>query len=395
MKRILIFSHSMELGGVERALIGLLWNIDYNTYSVDLFLMRHSGELMKDIPPQAILLPEVSAYASLAVPWQQVLKKRQFGIALGRWIGKKRALAFVKHQGLGENAVSLEYSHKYTRFFLPKIGFGEYDLAVSFLTPHYFVADKVKAKKKVAWIHTDYSQLAVDVDSEVAMWDRFNSIVAVSESVADSFCSVFPSLKNKVTVIENILPESLIRRQSGAFSTEEEMPSSTLRLLSIGRFSHAKNFDSIPEICANILAAGLDVIWYLIGYGGGEDLIRKKIAKTGMEKHVVILGKKENPYPYLAACDLYIQPSRYEGKAVTVREAQLLGKPVVVTAFPTACSQLEDGVDGIIVPMDVSGCANGIVSLLQDPTRLAHLKETCLQREYSYREEIEHLYQLF
>lgn len=65
---ILIFSQAMELGGVERSLLGLLDSIDYDRYDVDLFLMRHSGELMPYLNPRANLLPEIPQYASLAVP---------------------------------------------------------------------------------------------------------------------------------------------------------------------------------------------------------------------------------------------------------------------------------------------------------------------------------------
>ena len=75
----------------------------------------------------------------------------------------------------------------------------------------------------------------------------------------------------------------------------------------------------------------IDVCWYVVGYGGDELLIRKAIAETGMEKHFVLVGKQINPYPYIKACDIYVQPSRYEGKAVTVREAQILGKSVAIT----------------------------------------------------------------
>ena len=100
-----------------------------------------------------------------------------------------------------------------------------------------------------------------------------------------------------------------------------------------------------------MIRAGLDVYWYIIGFGADEQLIRRKIAECGMDGRVVLLGKKENPYPYIVACDLYVQPSRYEGKCVAVREAQMLGKPVVITNYATSASQLEDGVDGVIVPM--------------------------------------------
>ena len=113
-----------------------------------------------------------------------------------------------------------------------------------------------------------------------------------------------------------------------------------------------------------------------------------------MEDCVILLGKKGNPYPYIKACDLYVQPSRYEGKAVTVREPQMLGKPVVITRYATSKDQLEDGVDGIIVPMDHEGCAEGIAALLREPRRMEQLRQHCKARDYSNRGEIEKLYGL-
>ena len=139
---------------------------------------------------------------------------------------------------------------------------------------------------------------------------------------------------------------------------------------------------------------GLNVKWYLIGYGSDEPLIRRKIAEAGMQDRVIILGKKGNPYPYMRACDLYVQPSRYEGKAVTVREAQLLEKPVVITDYATSGSQLEDGADGVIVPMDNAGCAAGIAALLRDPTRMQQLSENCAKRDYTNSAEVEKIYAL-
>ena len=167
-----------------------------------------------------------------------------------------------------------------------------------------------------------------------------------------------------------------------------------IRLLSIGRYCTAKNFDNIPDICARLVSAGQNVKWYLIGYGGDEELIRQKIIEADMVEHVVLLGKKENPYPYINACDLYVQPSRYEGKAVTVREAQMLGKPVVITRYATAKDQLEDDVDGVIVPMDNEGCAEGIAVLLRNPEEMARLSDCCQQRDYTNAAEIGKLYAL-
>ncbi len=393
MKKILIFSHALELGGAERALLGLLETIDTTEYEVDLFLMRHTGELMKYIPDNINLLPEISQYACLAIPFLKVLQKRQFGVALGRYQGKRKARKRIQQLNLaGDNDVFLEYSHKYTLPYMPVISEKEYDLAISFLTPHYFVADKVKAKKKMAWIHTDYAVIAVDKESQFEMWNRYDAIASISESVTESFLKIFPLLKSRIVVIENIIPMKYLQDLTNAFSVEQEMPSKGVKLLTIGRFSYSKKMEEIPEICRQIRENGIDVKWYLIGFGGEEAVIRKKIEEAGMQDYVIILGKKENPYPYIKACDIYIQPSRYEGKSIAVREAQIFSKPVVITAYSTAHSQLKDGFDGIIVPMDIHGTVQGIIDLINDKKLQIKLSQNTKQVDYVNREEIEKIY---
>ena len=391
---ILIFSQAMELGGVERSLLGLLNSIDYDHYDVDLFLMRHSGELMPYLNPKANLLPEIPQYASLAVPMTSLLRRGQFRVLFGRLRGKYAARRFDQRNPSDKSSITaLTYSHKYTLSSMPQISDKTYDLSISFLTPHYFARERVKAKKYAAWIHTDYTALSFDRPAELAMWSGYDAICGVSEQSAESFQTVFPELAGKVQTIENILPKELTCKQTAHPQTD--MPSDGARkLLSIGRFCDAKNFDNVPDICRRLIESGLDVKWYLIGYGGSEQLIRQRIAEAGMEERVIILGKKDNPYPYLRACDLYVQPSRYEGKAVTVREAQLLGKPVVITNYATSASQLEDGVDGVVIPMDNAGCAAGIAALLRDPARMRRLSENCKRRDYTNSAEVEKIYAL-
>ena len=391
-KSLLIVSHALELGGAERSLIGLLDALDPEIWDVDLFLLRHTGELMEHIPSHVRLLQQIPAYTVLARPMKDTLREGHLLLTAARLVGKLSAGRYAKKHKHIESAVGLEYSHKFTCPLMPSIQPGkEYDLAVSFLTPHYFVAKKVRAKKKIAWIHTDYTRIQVNVPSETAMWSAYDHIVSISDAVTGSFLKVFPGLQDKIILIENILPERLVKRQAEAFSAEKEMPPKGIRLLSIGRFCYQKNFDNVPAICARLLEKGLDVYWYLIGFGPDESLIRQKITEAGMEDRVILLGKKENPYPYIKACDLYVQPSRYEGKAVTVREAQMFEKPVVITDYATASSQLENGVDGIIVPMDNEGCAYGIAEVLQNPDVMKDLRNECARRDYSNKNEAEKL----
>ena len=395
MKKILIFTQAMELGGAERALLGLLENIDTDQYEVDLFLMKHTGELLEFIPSKIHLLPEIPQYTCLAVPFKEVLRKKQFAVGFDRGIGKIKAKKTVKKLGLSaDNNVALELSHKCTLKSMPQISDKEYDLAISFLTPHYFVTEKVCAKKKIAWIHTDYSVIDVDVKEELKMWSAYDEIISISDAVTEAFLKKFPSLRNKIRVIENMMAADSITKQSNAFKENEMVKDGAINLLSIGRFCTAKNFDNVPDICSRILEQNCNVRWYLIGYGGSENLIKDKIVETKMQNRVIVLGKKDNPYPYIKSCDIYVQPSRYEGNSVSVREAQFFGKPVIITNYATSKSQLQNGVDGIVTPMDNEGCAKKMVEVIKDKELLDQLSSNTKNFDYTKKNEVKKLYDI-
>lgn len=321
-------------------------------------------------------------------------KKGEFPLALSRLAGKTAAAAYVKRNRIdGDSGVGLEYSHKYTKKHMPALA-GDYDLAVSFLTPHYFVSEKVNAKKKIAWIHTDYKKLAVDRASEEKMWGAYDYIASISDECTKSFLSVFPSLSSKIVRIDNILMPELIKEQTKQDVSSEMPRDGSVRLLSAGRFTYAKNFDSVPDICRRMTESGLNVRWYLIGFGGDEEKIKEQISLCGMQERVIILGKKENPYPYMASCDIYVQPSRYEGNCVSVREAQALGKAVVITAYPTSAGQLENGFDGSVIPLENERAAEALGKIIRDGALRERLEKNTAAKNYSNSSEIEKLYRL-
>ena len=350
---------SMFIGGAERSLLGLLDAIDYTQYDVSLFLYRHEGEFLAYIPDQVNLLPPMKEYGTFDVPIRSLLFSRRWRFGLARLISKVALKTHCLISGEKKGVwMSMQYTARYLLPLLPEIP-GEYDLGVMFLGVADPLLHKVKAKKKVTWCHTDYDTLCPNKEMDRKTYAAVDHVVFVSDACREKMTRLYPALTDKTRVIENILGEKLLLQQAEVPVKDMPHLDDGYRLLSIGRFSEAKNFDNVPNICKSLLDAGLNVNWYLIGYGGDEELIRQKILEAGMEEHVILLGKKENPYPYIKACDLYVQPSRYEGKCVTVREAQTLGKPVVITRYATSASQLEEGVDGVIVPMDNEGCAAG------------------------------------
>ncbi len=380
-KILIIFTGEMELGGIEKSLLGLLDAISYEEYEVDLFLYGRSGALYPYINSNVNIFPEIKELAYLK---KSVKEKLRHGCFYSLW---RRLLKSVCKESF------CEYWGKVVKKKMKPIQ-KEYDLALSFAMPFDVLRDFVNAKVKVGWIHTDYSrESCLGVGDLHEIYEGLDYIAGVSEDCCKVFKELLPEYKDKTIVVENISSKELMFKQVEE-SLDGEMEKGKVKLLSIGRFCTAKNFDNVPEIVSIIKKSGIDVVWYLIGFGMDEELIHQKIKEYHVEDSVIVLGKKENPYPYIKACDIYVQPSRYEGKCVAVREAQMLCKPVIITNYPTSASQLEDGVDGVGVPMDNEGCAKGIMEVINDKELQEKLISNCKARDYSNSQEVEKLYTL-
>ena len=173
----------------------------------------------------------------------------------------------------------------------------------------------------------------------------------------------------------------------------DEFNSDGITLCSVGRIAYLKNFDNIPFIAKILKNNNLTFHWYVIGPGSHDD-IDESIRVEGVTDCVHFIGAKSNPYPWMRICDIYVQPSRYEGHSVTVREAQILGKPVIITNYPTAKSQIQDGIDGVICGMDNESIAQAIISLAKDWGKQMSLTEYVSSHDYGNEKEIEKIYNL-
>lgn len=392
--RILILMHYMELGGAEISLIGLLNALDPERVDVDLFIYSHQGPLMKFIPEWVNLLPEIKPYSMIERPMIEALMAGEWRLVANRLRARLQHRRYLKKvQSVTDDGSIFQFIADCVTPSLPPINPNvEYDLCISFLTPHNIGRDKVRARKRLAWIHTDYSTVHVNAAKELPVWDAYDNIASISPDVTASFLKIFPSLSSKIIRIENILSPIFVRSRAEAMDVSDEIKGD-VKLLSVGRFCLAKNYDNVPFIAAGMARMGITLRWYIIGYGD-DSLIKKNISAAGMEKHVIILGKKENPYPYIKACDIYVQPSRYEGKSVTVREAQMLGKLVAVTAYPTASSQIRHGIDGVIVPLDNDGCARGLADFIADKPLCDRIAANLKTFDFGNESEINKIYNL-
>ena len=394
MKKVLITSFDMGIGGVERSLVNMLDNFDYNNYSVDLMLYRHQGEFLDMISDKVNLLDEKEGYNSFGEPLDKVIKDGKYALASARIKAKLMATSTkltkkVDEIGYYQDQLANKYSNKYLDNMET-----EYDVAISYVWPHDMVAYKVKADKKIAWIHTDYSTIYVDRRIDLQLWNKFDYIVSISQECTDAFVKIYPSLKEKIILVENIRAPKFINKMANE-ECEDMADSDDIKLLTVGRLCYPKAIDNAIKAMKVLRDKDVNnVKWYVVGYGPDEAMLQELIKENKLEDRFFLLGKKINPYPYMKKCDIYIQPSRYEGKSVTVLEAQMLGKPVLITNYPTAKSQLKHNIDGYITDLSVDGIVKGIEKLINDVKLRSKLEENTKEFDYSNVEELEKLYEI-
>ena len=252
----------------------------------------------------------------------------------------------------------------------------EYDAAVAYLegSPIYFCADFVRAKRKIAVIHSDYRKLELDAAFDDAYFRAFDAIVAVSDACADVLRAVFPDKADRVQVIENIVSPAALHAQSTQGEAADARYTG-LRVLTMGRLDAPKGIDLAVE-AASKLADAFDFRWYVLGEGAQRDALQRQIDACGLGDRFILAGAKLNPYPDLARCDVYVQPSRFEGKSIALEEAKCLQRPILTTAFTTVRDQIEDGKTGVIAQIDAGDIAQKLRTLLADPALRQRLSDT-------------------
>jgi glycosyltransferase involved in cell wall biosynthesis len=395
-KNILISVYNMEIGGIERSLINMLESFDFDKYNVDLLICSHTGEFLSLIPEKVNILPQIPKYTVYRKSIIQCMKEGHISIVVIRVISKVIAGIKARLRNLKEGSgyISMQLTLKYSSYLLPRQK-KVYDLAISYAWPHDIVANKVIAAKKIAWIHTDYSELEIDNKIDLAVWNKFDLIASISDACTQAFLTQYPSLQDKIILIENITSPMFIKRMAENHVALNERSEESFNIVSVGRLSYVKGFDMAVKALRILHDNGLtNIKWLVVGCGGFEAELKKLIAVNDLEASFLLLGKKTNPYPYIKGCDLYVQPSRYEGKAVTVTEAKILGKPILITNYPTASSQVDDGKDGIICNLSVEGLVDGIENLYRSDKLRNALTNHLKGKDFNNRYELDKLEEL-
>ena len=391
-KKVLVIGPGMEIGGVEKSLSGFLRVLAEEECETDLFLFSHTGSLFPTIDSTVRILPEERRLARIYHPVRDLVQQGKYYTAFIRTVCK--IYGSLRRKTMHTADISMKLCQKIILRHVPE-NKEKYDYAFGFFEPHYYLADKVDAKVKIGWVHTDYCAEKRDPAFDLHVWQKLDYIACVSSKVRDAFVRKYPSEAYKTIVVPNVVFPELIRAQS---MEKAELPETKgngeFQIVTVGRFSYAKGMDMIPGACRILTDRGYRIKWYLIGYGPDQEKIAEEIRRQSVTDQVLILGPKENPYPYMRMCDLYVQPSRFEGKCVAVTEAQILHKPVMITRFPTSPDQLDEGKDGFICETGTEGIAEGIQYLIDHPD----VRNTCIQntylKDYKQAEPVRALFQL-
>lgn len=392
-KKILFVINNLNCGGAEKALISLLETMDYSRVNVDLLLFKQEGIFMSKIPAQVNLLPEPENYKyfdmSIKEAIVDLVKKRKFNIALARVLSSY-VFKIEKSRAIVEQKV-----WRYLEKAFDNLN-TEYDFAIGYLekNPVYFCVDKVKAERKIGWIHNDYEKLRMDKNIDNTYFGKLDYIFTVSEECLNVLKKVFPQYHGKLKLMHNIVSEKTIKKLALEEVSDIEFSDENINIVSIGRLNYQKGFEMAAEACAILKERGYKINWNIIGEGEERDKLESLIEKLNIRGEFKLLGLRENPYPYVALSDIYVQSSRFEGKSIAIDEAKILNKPIVLTNFSTAKDQIENNYNGLICDMNSNSLANEIERIINNDELKNKLIRNLSKEKLGNENEVEKLYSI-
>lgn len=386
MKKILFVMLSLYNGGAEKSLVNLLNEIPRDMFEIDLLLFRKEGVFLSQIPSWVNILDTPSdlrkLYAKLSKAGDRAIIK-----IVGTFYSRKK-------ERDGGKRKAYRWNHFYSKFIkmYPK----QYDVAVAYGSGEvlYYVNDKIQADRKLVWIHNDYVAAHHPKEYDHLYLKNMDGIVSISDRCVEILRDVFPEFKSKIYNIQNITSSAVIKSRANEFLPEEYIKGVPI-LLSIGRLTYQKGFDLAIEAARILKEKHVSFIWYIIGDGILEKGLKNKIELCDVSDCFKLLGVRENPYPYIKNCTIFVQPSRYEGKSVVLDETKILAKPIIVTNYPTVRDQIQNGSEGIIVEKTPMAIAEGIEELINDQKKQDSLHQFLEAHEYGNQSEVNKYIRLF
>lgn len=364
-KKVVFVISSLKLGGAEKSLITLLDEFNYDEFDVDVILFNKSGELLNDINKNVNIIIKSKNIENYFKPIKNIImstNKKKYTILFKR-ILNGITLRILKNRKAAEEIIWKNISN------IIEEDLFKYDVAIAYCQglPTYYVAEKINAKKKIAWMHTNYSKTLYDEEYDINFYTKYNKIITVSKDAKIDFQNTFKSLHDNCDVIYNIIDEKRIMELSKVHNVDFDRGKCQI-ILSIGRLHYSKGFDIMIPVIKKLVDDKINIKWYIIGEGPERKNLERLIKKFKLEGVCILLGAKKNPYPYLKMCDIYVQPSRIEGYCITLAEAKLFNKPILTTNFTGAAEQIVNGVTGTICNQGIEEIYINLKELLNNKT---------------------------
>lgn len=359
-KKILFVIDSLGCGGAEKSLVSLLSLLDYDKYEVDLQMYNPDGMFKKLVPKEVNILSNLKFYDFINLPFYKQICSFKFN----KLISKLKFSYYVRNNK--ENLHGAQLFWKACGNAIDVLE-NKYDIAIAYNQGFstYFVAEKVNANKKLAWVNTDYIKAGYDANIDRKFYEKFNNIVAVSDGGKEVLENCFTEFKQKIVVINDINNAELIEKMADQKNVFSDIDESVVKIVTVGRLVPSKGYDLAIDAC-KILSKNkkFKFKWYVLGDGSERSNIEKSILDNNLQDKFILLGAVDNPYPYIKNADVYVQTSRFEGFGLAIAEARILNTPVVTTNFDVVYNQMINEKNGLVVDMNSESIANGIINFI-------------------------------
>lgn len=367
-KRVLFLIDSLTCGGAEKSLISLLPLLDYSQIDVDLLMFKRGGVFEKYVPQQVRVISHRLYGSGFVDQLSQRLHQMCFSWNLR--FGKKRHGAETHWRAMHQAVMPLER---------------QYDVAIAYQQgmPTFFLATKVNAAKKVAWINADVLAAGYDMDYCKQFYDKMDAVVAVSQKLFDLLSVRASWMQDKLHCVYDIINPEVVRTLAQEPVTDMNPVGDALSIVTVGRLTKPKNHLLALDAAHILKDNGLDFKWYFVGEGEMRTALEQRITDLGLAENVILLGLKENPYPYMAKADVYVQTSAFEGFGMTIAEAKMLHRPVVSTNFDVIHDQIVDHQNGLIADMTPQNVAEKILELIADEELRGSISKSLANETYS------------
>lgn len=390
-KKILFVIDSLACAGAEKSLLTLLSVLDYNRFDVDLQLFKYGSKLEQFIPKEVNVLPPFDYTRFLGKSIFSQFISLDFKKIFARWSYSFSLL--LNRKSL--HADKARYYWNCCKNVLPQKQ-KVYDIAVAYAQdlPTFYVADNVEARMKFAWVNCIFNLSDQNIKYQRSFYNKFDNIVAVSESACDKIKELFPELASGMVIIRDMINADVIN-QMAMLPIDTGMDMSLPRLLTVARLNKAqKGYDIALEACKILKERGLEFKWYAIGEGPYKNEMEEYIVQNDLSDTFILLGTTPNPYPYYKDCTIYVQTSRFEGFGLSIAEARILNRPVITTEFPAVYAQMIPNRNGIVTPQNPRDVADAVELLLSDRDKYRQIESFLKQEKKGNIEELEKFYKM-